>query len=57
MVEPHIGEVAGPGQQVIGKGGGQRLARVVVRHLLVKRGADALRQAAQHLPVDDHGVH
>ena len=57
VVEPHVGHLGRAGQQVVGEGRGQRLARVVVRHLLVERGADALRQAAQHLAVDDHRVH
>ena len=35
---------------------GQRLAVRVERHLLVERGADALRGAAANLAVDDHRI-
>ena len=35
---------------------GQRLSVLVERDLLIKRGADALRDAALHLAVDDHRI-
>ena len=49
----HLGRA---GQQVVGERGGERLALRVEGHLLVERGADALRRAAEDLAVDDHRV-
>ena len=49
----HLGRTR---QQIIGEGRGQRLAGRVERHLLVQRGADALREAAADLAVDDHRI-
>ena len=49
----HLGRA---GQQVVGERGGERLALRVEAHLLVERGADALRRAAADLAVDDHRV-
>ena len=46
-----------PRQQIVGEGRGERLAVRVERALLVERGADALRGAAQRLAVDDHRIH
>ncbi len=51
------GTSVGPGQHVVGERGGERLSLRVVGHLFVERGSDALRRAAEHLAVDDHGVH
>ena len=50
----HLGRAR---QHVVGKRRSERLPLRVERHLLVERGADALRGAAEHLPVDDHRVH
>ena len=45
-----------PGQQIVGEGRGERLAVCIERALLVERGADALRDAAQRLALDHHRV-
>ena len=47
----HLGRA---GQKVVGEGRGQRLTGGVEQHFLVERGADALREAAIDLAVDDH---
>ena len=47
----------GARQQVVGEGRGERLAVRVVRALLVERGADALRDAAERLALDHHRIH
>ena len=57
VIDAHRGHFGGAGQQVVGERRRQRLALRVERHLLVERGADALRRAAEHLAVDDHRVH
>ena len=44
-------------QQVVGQGRGERLAVLVERNLLVQGVADALRDAADDLPVDDERIH
>jgi hypothetical protein len=43
-------------EPAVGERGAERLAGVAVGHLLVERGADALRHAADDLAVDDHRV-
>ena len=44
------------GHHVVAEGGGERLAQRVGGDFLVKRGADALGDAALHLAVDDHRI-
>ena len=46
----------GAGQQVIGERTGERLARLVVGDLFVKRCAEALHAAAADLAFDEHRV-
>src|SRR5206468_7648357 len=46
----------GAGQEVVGQGAGERLARLVVGDLFVKRGADASYDAAADLPFDGYRV-
>ena len=56
MLDAHRVNLGGAGEVVVGKGGGERLRGVVEGHLLVQRGADALRGAPADLAVDDHRV-
>ena len=44
------------GHRVVHQRSGQELAGLVVDHLLEEGAADALRDAAVHLPLDDHGI-
>ncbi len=56
VIEPRLGDFGRTGQQIIGERRRQRLSGAVERHFLVERGADALRQAAIDLAVDDHRI-
>src|SRR5207245_8896662 len=52
-----VRQVGGGGNQVVGQGGGQQVAVIVVDGLLVQRLRDALGQAAVHLARDEERVH
>ncbi len=56
MIETRLGNLGRPRQQIIRKRSRKRLACLVERHLLVERRADALRQPAKNLAVDDHRI-
>ncbi len=56
MIEPRLRHLGGAGQQIVGKRRRQRLAGGIERHLFIERRADALREAAEDLAVDDHGI-
>ena len=53
IVVGHLGDV---GHQEVHERGVEQLARLVVGHPLVERAADALRDAAVDLALDDHRV-
>ena len=44
------------GQKIVGEGRGLRLTGGVEQHFLIERGADALREAAKDLAVDDQRI-
>src|SRR5262249_61633788 len=44
-------------QRLVRWRGGEGLSRAIERHLLIERGAYALREAAVNLSVHDHGIH
>src|SRR5690242_5246834 len=52
----HRRHLAGGRHQVVHKAGGEELAVLVIDDLFVERGADALRDPAAHLTVDDQWV-
>ena len=52
----HRRNLAGRRHQIVDQARGVELALRVVDDLLVERGADALRDAAMHLPVDDQRI-
>ena len=56
MRDAHRGNFRRARHHVVGERGGERLALLVVGDFLVKRGADALGDAALHLAVDDHRI-
>ena len=56
MREPHVGNLRRARHHVVAERGRERLAELVERDFLVERGADALRNPALHLPVDDHRI-
>ena len=56
MIEARLGDFSRSRQQVIGECRGQRLAVGVERHLLIQRGANALRKATIDLAIDHHRI-
>ena len=56
MLHANPRRLGGGRHQVVHQRGRQRLAVLVVRRLLVQRGADALHDAADGLALDDHRV-
>ena len=56
MRDPHRRNLRRARHHVVAERGGERLADLVVGDFLVERGADALRDAALHLAVDDHRI-
>ena len=56
MQDAHGRHFGRAGQHIIGERRGERLPVASIGHLLVERGADALRRAAVNLAVDDHRV-
>ena len=53
MRKPHRRDLRRARHHVIGERAGKRLTRLVIGYLLVKRGADALRDPALHREVCD----
>ena len=56
VIDPHGRDLGCTRQQVIRESRGERLAVAVIAALLVHRGPDALRHAAQGLAVDHHRI-
>src|SRR5690606_19134194 len=56
VIEADVGYFGRARHDIVGQRGGQRLAELVVRRFLVKRGADALGDTADALALDDHGI-
>ena len=56
MLDPDRGHLRRARQPVVGEGRSERLCRLVVGHLLVERGPDPLRGAAEDLAVHDHRI-
>src|SRR3954471_1492148 len=56
MVEPRRRHLRGAWQKVVGECRGQRLSRLIERHLFVERGTDSLCKAAVDLTVHDHWI-
>ena len=56
MVQLDLRDFARGRRQEVGKRAGQDVAGLVVDDLFEQRVADALRDAAMHLPVGDHRV-
>ena len=54
---PYVGYFGRARDHVVEEGGRQRLAVLVIGDFLVQRGAESLRDAADHLAFHDHRVH